>query len=134
MVLSVNYRLGVGTAREFQHPARAACGGRQEYQDVVAGAGTSPPTLVDPKRIGIWGGSYGGFLTAMALAKNSELFAAGVDRTGSTNGHGMRAEQYCRPSGVTSGVMRTALAVAWCASPGRLHEELAFARVAHPGR
>ncbi|HTD83920.1 MAG TPA: prolyl oligopeptidase family serine peptidase, partial [Gemmatimonadaceae bacterium] len=34
---------------------------------------------VDPARIGIYGGSYGGFLTAMALAKNSDVFAAGVD-------------------------------------------------------
>jgi len=34
---------------------------------------------VDAKRIGIWGGSYGGYLTALALARNSDLFAAGVD-------------------------------------------------------
>jgi dipeptidyl aminopeptidase/acylaminoacyl peptidase len=34
---------------------------------------------VDPERIGIYGGSYGGYLTALALARNSDLFAAGVD-------------------------------------------------------
>jgi dipeptidyl aminopeptidase/acylaminoacyl peptidase len=34
---------------------------------------------VDRKRIGIWGGSYGGLLTALALARNSDIFAAGVD-------------------------------------------------------
>jgi dipeptidyl aminopeptidase/acylaminoacyl peptidase len=34
---------------------------------------------VDPARIGVWGGSYGGYLTALALAKASDLFAAGVD-------------------------------------------------------
>jgi dipeptidyl aminopeptidase/acylaminoacyl peptidase len=34
---------------------------------------------VDDTRIGVYGGSYGGFLTAMALARNSDLFAAGVD-------------------------------------------------------
>ena len=34
---------------------------------------------VDHKRIGIWGGSYGGLLTALALARNSDIFAAGVD-------------------------------------------------------
>jgi dipeptidyl aminopeptidase/acylaminoacyl peptidase len=34
---------------------------------------------VDPKRIGSWGGSYGGYLTALALARASDLFAAGVD-------------------------------------------------------
>jgi len=34
---------------------------------------------VDPKRVGLWGGSYGGLLTAMGLARNSDIFAAGVD-------------------------------------------------------
>jgi dipeptidyl aminopeptidase/acylaminoacyl peptidase len=37
---------------------------------------------VDPKKIGVWGGSYGGYLTAMALARSSDLFAAGVDYAG----------------------------------------------------
>ena len=37
---------------------------------------------VDPKRIGLWGGSYGGFLTAMGLARNSDVFVAGVDYAG----------------------------------------------------
>jgi dipeptidyl aminopeptidase/acylaminoacyl peptidase len=34
---------------------------------------------VDSKRIGLWGGSYGGYLTALGLARNSDIFAAGVD-------------------------------------------------------
>jgi dipeptidyl aminopeptidase/acylaminoacyl peptidase len=34
---------------------------------------------VDPKRIALWGGSYGGYLTAMGLSRASDLFAAGVD-------------------------------------------------------
>jgi dipeptidyl aminopeptidase/acylaminoacyl peptidase len=34
---------------------------------------------VDPGRLGIWGGSYGGLLTAQALARNSDIFKAGVD-------------------------------------------------------
>ncbi|MCU1319543.1 MAG: WD40-like beta Propeller containing protein, partial [Edaphobacter sp.] len=37
---------------------------------------------IDPARIGVWGGSYGGFLTALALARNSDIFAAGVDMHG----------------------------------------------------
>lgn len=40
---------------------------------------------VDPKRIGIWGGSYGGYLTALALGRNSDIFAAGVDIHGVHN-------------------------------------------------
>jgi len=37
---------------------------------------------VDPERIGKWGLSYGGLLTAMALARNSDIFKAGVDMAG----------------------------------------------------
>ena len=37
---------------------------------------------VDPKRVGIWGLSYGGLLTAQALARNSDIFVAGVDLAG----------------------------------------------------
>jgi dipeptidyl aminopeptidase/acylaminoacyl peptidase len=40
---------------------------------------------VDPHRIGIWGGSYGGYLTGLALARNSDLFKAGVDFHGLSN-------------------------------------------------
>jgi dipeptidyl aminopeptidase/acylaminoacyl peptidase len=35
--------------------------------------------MVDIDRIGLWGGSYGGLMTALGLARNSDLFAAGVD-------------------------------------------------------
>jgi len=37
---------------------------------------------VDPTRIGVWGGSYGGLMTALALARYPDLFAAGVDYAG----------------------------------------------------
>ena len=83
VVLSVNYRLGIGYGRAFQHPDHAGPFGASEYADVLAGRaflGTLPE--VDAKRVGIWGGSYGGFLTALALARNSNLFAAGVDLHG----------------------------------------------------
>ena len=39
-------------------------------------------STVDPKKIGLWGGSYGGYLTALGLARNSNLFASGVDLHG----------------------------------------------------
>lgn len=80
VVLSVNYRLGIGYGRAFQHPADAGAIGNSEYQDVVAGARfLGSMATVDASRIGIWGGSYGGLLTAQALARNSDIFKAGVD-------------------------------------------------------
>src|SRR5437867_3736763 len=79
-VLSVNYRLGIMYGRAFREPPKSVWRGAAEYQDVVAGA-KFLQTLdnVDPQRIGLWGGSYGGFLTAMGLARNSDIFKAGVD-------------------------------------------------------
>jgi dipeptidyl aminopeptidase/acylaminoacyl peptidase len=83
VVLAVNYRLGIGYGRAFHQPEHAGYAGAAEYQDVVGGAHflqTLPS--VDGKRIGVWGGSYGGYLTALALARNSDLFKAGVDLHG----------------------------------------------------
>jgi dipeptidyl aminopeptidase/acylaminoacyl peptidase len=80
VVLSVNYRLGVMYGRAFREAANAGWRGAAEYKDVLAGAHyLQALPYVDKKRIGIWGGSYGGFLTALALARNSDIFAAGVD-------------------------------------------------------
>jgi dipeptidyl aminopeptidase/acylaminoacyl peptidase len=83
VVLSVNYRLGIGYGRAFNHAPHSGYRGAAEYQDVLA-AGRFLQTLpeVDPARIGIWGGSYGGYLTAMALARNSDIFKVGVDLHG----------------------------------------------------
>ena len=83
VVLSVNYRLGIMYGRAFREAPHSSWRGAAEYKDVVAGAKylQGLPT-VDPKKIGLWGGSYGGFLTAMGLARNSDLFAAGVDMHG----------------------------------------------------
>lgn len=80
VVLSVNYRLGIMYGRAFRDAANSGWRGSAEYKDVVAGAKYLQrlPT-VDKKRIGIWGGSYGGLLTALALSRNSDIFAAGVD-------------------------------------------------------
>jgi dipeptidyl aminopeptidase/acylaminoacyl peptidase len=83
VVLSVNYRLGVGYGRSFREAQKAGALGNSEYQDVVAGGKylqTRPD--VDPNRVGIWGLSYGGLLTSEALARNSDIFKAGVDLAG----------------------------------------------------
>lgn len=80
VVLSVNYRLGIMYGRAFREPADGGWRGSSEYKDVLAGAKyLQGLPYVDARRIGIWGGSYGGLLTALALSRNSDIFAAGVD-------------------------------------------------------
>jgi dipeptidyl aminopeptidase/acylaminoacyl peptidase len=83
LVLSINYRSGVGYGRSFRNAPNTGGSGNAEYQDVVAGGKylQSRPD-VDPNRIGIWGLSYGGVLTSQALARNSDIFKAGVDLAG----------------------------------------------------
>ena len=80
IVLSVNYRLGIGYGYDFHQPPGSGARGAAEYRDIQAAAAylRSLPR-VDAGRIGIYGGSYGGYLTALALARNSDVFAAGVD-------------------------------------------------------
>ena len=80
IVLSVNYRSGIGYGMEFREALNYGATGASEFND-VQGAGLylrSRPD-VDPARIGLWGGSYGGYLTALGLARASDLFACGVD-------------------------------------------------------
>jgi dipeptidyl aminopeptidase/acylaminoacyl peptidase len=83
VVISVNYRSGIGYGRSFRNAPKTGMRGAAEYQDVLAGAKylQSRPE-VDPERIGKWGLSYGGLLTAMALARNSDIFKVGVDMAG----------------------------------------------------
>lgn len=80
VVLSVNYRLGIGYGYEFHQPAKGGVTGASEYQDIRAAATwLAKQPYVDASRIGVYGGSYGGYLTALALGRDSKLFAAGVD-------------------------------------------------------
>jgi dipeptidyl aminopeptidase/acylaminoacyl peptidase len=118
IVLSVNYRLGIGYGHDFHRPPNAGVQGASEYQDVKAGGEyLRGLPQVDPSRIGIYGGSYGGFLTALALARDSQLFAAGVDVHGVHNWTAERAQallenRYEKPPDV-----QRALDVAWQSSP-----------------
>jgi dipeptidyl-peptidase 4 len=83
VVLSVNYRSGIGYGRSFRTAPNTGGRGNAEYQDVAAaGKYLQSRPDVDRDRIGIWGLSYGGVLTAQALARNSDIFKAGVDLAG----------------------------------------------------
>ena len=118
IVLSVNYRLGIGYGHDFHRPLNAGVQGASEYQDVKAGAEyLQRLPQVDAKRVGIYGGSYGGYLTALALARDSKLFAAGVDIHGVHNWTAERAaplleNRYEKPSD-----LQRALDVSWQSSP-----------------
>jgi dipeptidyl aminopeptidase/acylaminoacyl peptidase len=82
-VIAVNYRDGIGYGKDFRRAKNQGPRGASEYQDVVAAAKylqTLPE--VEASKIGLWGGSYGGYLTAMGLARNPEIFKAGVDLHG----------------------------------------------------
>ena len=86
VVLSANYRGGIGYGLDFREALGYGPSGASEYND-VQGAGVylrSRPE-VDPARIAAWGGSYGGYLTALALARASDLYKAGVDLHGVHN-------------------------------------------------
>jgi dipeptidyl aminopeptidase/acylaminoacyl peptidase len=83
VVLSINYRSGIGYGKAFRNAPGTNARGNSEYQDVVTGARYLQGRAdVDPTRVGIWGLSYGGLLTSQALARNSDIFIAGVDLAG----------------------------------------------------
>jgi dipeptidyl aminopeptidase/acylaminoacyl peptidase len=119
VVLSVNYRLGIGYGYEFHQPANGGARGAAEYLDVKAAAEyLRALPQVDPARVGIYGGSYGGFLTAMALARNSDLFAAGVDIHGVHDWTTERARgMLSRDRFEEAPDLQRALETAWQSSP-----------------
>jgi dipeptidyl aminopeptidase/acylaminoacyl peptidase len=83
VVLAVNYRSGIGYGLNFREALDYGATGGSEYNDVQgAGLFLRSRADVDSSRIGAWGGSYGGYLTALALARSSDIYSAGVDMHG----------------------------------------------------
>ena len=115
VVLSVNYRLGIGYGYEFHRPAYGYHQGAVEYQDIkAAGEYLAALSQVDGNKIGIYGGSYGGYLTALALARDSELFKVGVDIHGVHDLDG----RYALPEGYeVASDYEKAKKIAWESSP-----------------
>ncbi len=118
VVLSVNYRLGIGYGYEFHRPVDGGTRGASEYKDIKAAAlWLAKQNFIDSKNIGIYGGSYGGYLTAMALGRNSDLFAAGVDIHG-VHDRTTRVGSFMYPDGYEMAPDREkAREVAWESSP-----------------
>ncbi|MEI2428863.1 prolyl oligopeptidase family serine peptidase [Lysobacter yananisis] len=115
VVLALNFRSGTGYGQAFRLAARQGPRGASEYRDVLAAqAWLAARADVDPRRIGIHGGSFGGFLTALALARDSAKFAAGVGR------HGVHDWREAAKGGDNSalwGLRPDELELAWRSSP-----------------
>ncbi len=78
VVLDVDYRASAGYGRDWRTAIYRHMGGK-DLEDIVDGAKyLAASQRVDPKRIGLYGGSYGGFITLMALFTSPDTFAAGA--------------------------------------------------------
>jgi dipeptidyl aminopeptidase/acylaminoacyl peptidase len=78
MVIAPNYRGSTGYGKEFQHANLFDMGGG-DLQDVLGAADFIKQTgFLDPKKIVLMGGSYGGYMTMMGVTKAPEVWAAGV--------------------------------------------------------
>ena len=78
VVLDVDYRGSAGYGRDWRTAVASHMGGKDLDDIVDAAAYLVAEHGVDPKRIGVYGGSYGGFLTLMALFTSPDTFAAGA--------------------------------------------------------
>lgn len=86
LVLMLNYRSGIGYGLNFREAADYGATGASEVRDLIGAAHfLINRNDVDPTKISLWGGSYGGYLTAHGLAQRSELFLTGVDIHGVHN-------------------------------------------------
>ena len=86
VALAINYRSGIGYGRNFREAENYGASGNSEFQDLeAAGEWLKTHPSVSASKIVVWGGSYGGFMTAHALARRSDLFAAGGDIHGVHN-------------------------------------------------
>jgi dipeptidyl aminopeptidase/acylaminoacyl peptidase len=89
VVIAPNVRGSTGYGMEFEKANYKDLGGA-DLKDEIAGVDFLKATgFIDTKKVGIWGGSYGGFMTLMAIGKNPDLWAAAVDEFGILNWYTM---------------------------------------------
>ena len=111
-VLSVNYRGGTGYGHAFREAPETGREGASEYRDILAaGRWLESRSEVDAARIGIWGGSWGGYLAALGLARDSDLFASGVDF------HGVHSLLRPLPNSLSPEAQEKARQLQWSSSP-----------------
>jgi dipeptidyl aminopeptidase/acylaminoacyl peptidase len=86
VVAHINYRSGIGYGWDFREAKGYGASGCAEFQDLeMLGEWLKKHPSVNPSKITVWGGSYGGYMTAHALGRRSDLFVAGVDMHGVHN-------------------------------------------------
>jgi dipeptidyl aminopeptidase/acylaminoacyl peptidase len=96
VVIAPNVRGSTGYGMEFEKANYKDLGGA-DLKDEIAGVDFLKTTgFIDAKKVGIWGGSYGGFMTLMAIGKNPDLWAAAVDEYGILNWYTMLAHEDAR--------------------------------------
>jgi dipeptidyl aminopeptidase/acylaminoacyl peptidase len=83
--LSVNFRGSTGFGKSFLNAADGEWGRRMDDDLLDAVAYVVERGIADPSRIGIMGGSYGGYATLVGLTRNPDLYACGVDIVGPSN-------------------------------------------------
>jgi dipeptidyl aminopeptidase/acylaminoacyl peptidase len=89
VVIAPNVRGSTGYGMEFQKANYKDLGGA-DLKDEIAGVDFLKATgFIDAKKVGIWGGSYGGFMTLMAIGKTPDVWAAAVDEYGILNWYTM---------------------------------------------
>jgi dipeptidyl aminopeptidase/acylaminoacyl peptidase len=84
-VLAPNFRGSTGYGRDFDRANDQDWGGGDLDDCVAAAAELRRLAWIASDRIGIWGGSYGGYMTLLALGKHPDVFQAGVDLYGSSD-------------------------------------------------
>jgi dipeptidyl aminopeptidase/acylaminoacyl peptidase len=86
IVISVNYRGGIGYGLDYREARNFGPDGGSELNDLLGTVSYLQGRKdVDPRKVGIWGASYGGLMTALGLARASKDIAVGVDYAGVYN-------------------------------------------------
>lgn len=78
VVLDIDYRGSAGYGRDWRTAIYRFMGGRDLQDEVDASRYLTKNYRIDPERIGMYGGSYGGFMTEMALFTQPQFFGAGA--------------------------------------------------------
>ena len=78
LVMDVDYRASAGYGRDWRTGIYRHMGGKDLDDHIDAARWLVREQGVDAKRIGIYGGSYGGFITLMAMFTEPDVFAAGA--------------------------------------------------------